>query len=271
MASSLPQIMTNKGMIQMKSDSRTFLKKDHLGHVRMIRLRSWLMSMTLSLRVVLRWSKTSNRWSRKSSPSSMSISSLQRIRSSSWEEQSSLKNGNITMDFSQQFIGELRKIFEVTGKVTTTGLKLQALSQDHKFSVTKSFIRSSGRLDGSAQRRPQVSRQRAFEIAHQSSRWRYQKSHSLAQVCQSDQRLRLCHGASTSNQESRWQVSFWFRLSAIQIQIGQVVKSQGHQQVAHCSQSSMSFFSPPAKLRLQLLTRQQSMNFTQWLRQQWNH
>ena len=43
-----------------------------------------------------------------------------------------LKNGNITMEFSQKFIDELLKIFEVTGKVTTTGLKLQALPEDQK-------------------------------------------------------------------------------------------------------------------------------------------
>ena len=43
-----------------------------------------------------------------------------------------LKNGNITMEFSQKFIDELLKIFEVTGKVTTTGLKFQALPEDQK-------------------------------------------------------------------------------------------------------------------------------------------
>ena len=36
------------------------------------------------------------------------------------------------MEFSQKFIDELLKIFEVTGKVTTTGLKLQVLPEDHK-------------------------------------------------------------------------------------------------------------------------------------------
>ena len=36
------------------------------------------------------------------------------------------------MEFSQKFIYELLKIFEVTGKVTTTSLKLQALPEDQK-------------------------------------------------------------------------------------------------------------------------------------------
>ena len=48
-----------------------------------------------------------------------------------------LKNGNITMEFSQKFIDELLKIFEVTGKVTTTGLKLQALPEDQKVQCDK--------------------------------------------------------------------------------------------------------------------------------------
>ena len=44
-----------------------------------------------------------------------------------------LKNGNITMEFSQKFIDELLKMFEVTGKVTkTTGLKLQVLPEHQK-------------------------------------------------------------------------------------------------------------------------------------------
>ena len=54
----------------------------------MFSLRSWLMSMTWSLRVVLRWSKSSFQSFRKSAPSSMSISSLERTRWSSWEGQS---------------------------------------------------------------------------------------------------------------------------------------------------------------------------------------
>ena len=48
-----------------------------------------------------------------------------------------LKNGNITLEFSQKFIDELLKIFEVTGKVTTTGLKLQVLPEDQKAQCDK--------------------------------------------------------------------------------------------------------------------------------------
>ena len=43
-----------------------------------------------------------------------------------------LKKGNITMELSQKFIDKLLIIFEVTGKVTTTDLKLQVLPEDHK-------------------------------------------------------------------------------------------------------------------------------------------
>ena len=55
-------------------------------------------------------------------------------------------------------------------------------------------------MDCSAQRRPQVSRQGAFKISHQSPRSGDQESCSLAQVCQPDQRLCLRHGASASGQ-----------------------------------------------------------------------
>ena len=50
-----------------------------------------------------------------------------------------LKNGNITMEFSQKFIDEMLKIFTVTGQVTTTGLKLHALSEDQKDQSTPSW------------------------------------------------------------------------------------------------------------------------------------
>ena len=43
------------------------------------------------------------------------------------------------MEFSQKLIDELLKIFEVTGKVTTTGLKLQALSEDQNTQCDKAI------------------------------------------------------------------------------------------------------------------------------------
>ena len=45
------------------------------------------------------------------------------------------------MEFSQKFIDELLKIFEVTGKVTTTGLKLQAIPEQkiRRLNATKSI------------------------------------------------------------------------------------------------------------------------------------
>ena len=121
-----------------------------------------------------------------------------------------LKNGNITVEFSQKFIDELR-FFEVKSKVTTTRLRLQALQKIRRLSVTKSLIKFQvscwkTSLDGSAQGRPQASSQGALKIAHQSAGSGHQKFHSVAQVYQSDKRFRLCHGTSASSQESRRQV-----------------------------------------------------------------
>ena len=54
-----------------------------------------------------------------------------------------LKNGNITMEFSQKFIDELLKIFEVTGKVTTNRSQASSSFQKiRRFSVIVSFIKS---------------------------------------------------------------------------------------------------------------------------------
>ena len=53
---------------------------------------------------------------------------------------------NITMEFSQKFIDELLRIFEVTGKTTTTGLKLQALSKDPKAQCDKVIHQNAGQL-----------------------------------------------------------------------------------------------------------------------------
>ena len=50
------------------------------------------------------------------------------------------------MEFSQKFIDELLKIFEVTGRVTTTGLKLQALPEDQKVQCDN-FIHQKYRSD----------------------------------------------------------------------------------------------------------------------------
>ena len=102
------------------------------------------MSMTWSLRVVLRWAKSSLQWFRKRSHSSMSISSLQRIRWSSLEEQSSVSRvATSRCNFLRKLVDELLKIFEVRDKVITTG------PEDHsptlrirvsKFSLTCSSV-----------------------------------------------------------------------------------------------------------------------------------
>ena len=68
---------------------------------------------------------------------------------------------------------------------------------------------------------------------------------------------------SLSFQSGIRKASFRFRLSAIQIQIGQVVKNQGSQQVVHWCQYSISIFSQQAELRHQLLIPQQRVNSMQ--------
>ena len=130
------QIMIKKGMTQMKSDSCTFLKKDQDGHVQLVVMAyvddlviSGSAQMVKDFIVSIQEEFTLKHVklpisSRQRTPVEFLGRSIKR-----------LKNGNITMEFSQNFIDDLHKIFEVTGKVTTTGLKLQVHSRRSEGSV----------------------------------------------------------------------------------------------------------------------------------------
>ena len=122
--------MIKKGMTQMKSDSCTFLKKDQNGHVQLAVMAyvddlviSGSAQMVKDFIVMIQEEFTLKHVNFLTSENSVEFLGRTIKR---------LKNGNITMEFSQKFIDELLKIFEVTGKVTTTGLKLQALPEDQK-------------------------------------------------------------------------------------------------------------------------------------------
>ena len=124
------QIMVKKGVTQMKSDSRAFLKKDQNGHVQLAVMAyvddlviSGSAQMVKDFIMMIQEEFTLKHVNFLTSETSVEF--LGRTIKS-------LKNGNITMEFSQKFIDELLKIFEVTGKVTTTGLKLQVLPEDQK-------------------------------------------------------------------------------------------------------------------------------------------
>ena len=152
-----------------------------------------------------------------------------------------LKNGNFTMEFSQKFIDELLKIFEVSGKVTTTGLKLGWLS-----SGMTSSIRPKSFQDHSSTHKIRISKL-SFTCSSMSIRPETSSS-----------------SWTLSFQSEIRKASFQFRLSAIQIQIWQVVKNQGNQQVVHWFKCSMSTFSQPVELKLsQLFTHQRKASSIQ--------
>ena len=148
-----------------------------------------------------------------------------------------------TMSFSQQFIEELLNIFEVTGKVTTTGLKHQAVPENQKAECDKAlhpkFRAATGKLFRMAQLRDHL----------------ISKFGSFAPVCQPEKALSLCHGTSAPCHKSTRQAPksgcqlFRFRL-------GKLSKKHGSQQVVHWFQFSMPIFNQPAEFKLQLLIHQ---------------
>ena len=90
-----------------------------------------------------------------------------------------------------------------TGRVATTGLKLQALSEDQKAQCDKvireKFRTAVGKLLWMAQLRYPIKELSRSLINPQDQDVKH-LMHLLK--CVSDQRLRLCHGASASCQES---------------------------------------------------------------------
>ena len=119
----LSQITVKKGVTQMKSDSRAFLKEDQNGHVELAVMAyvddlviSGSAQMVRDFIMMIQEGLTLKHVNFLTSDNPVEFLGRTIKR---------LKNGNITMEFSQKFIDELLKIFEVTGKVTTTGLKLQ--------------------------------------------------------------------------------------------------------------------------------------------------
>ena len=135
------QIMINKGMVQMKSDSCTFLKKDQLGHVQLA-VMAYIDDLVISQMVKGFTSMIQEYFTLKHVNLLTSENPVEFLGRTIKR----LKSGNITMEFSQKFIDELLKIFEVTSKVTIAGLKLQALSEDEKALRDKVIHQKSGEL-----------------------------------------------------------------------------------------------------------------------------
>ena len=119
------QIMIKKGMTQMKSDSCTFLRRDQNGHVQLA-VMAYVDDLVISGSAQM--VKIQEEFTLKHVKFLTSENSVEFLGRTIKR----LKNGNITMEFSQKFVDEVLKIFEVTGKVTTTGLKLQVLPEDQK-------------------------------------------------------------------------------------------------------------------------------------------
>ena len=124
------QIMIKKGMTQMKSDSCAFLKNDQNGHVQLA-VMAYINNLVISGSAqmvkdfIMMTQEEFNLKHVNFLTSENPVEFLGRTIKR-------LKNGNITMEFSQKLIDELLKIFEVTGKVTTASLKLQVLPEDQK-------------------------------------------------------------------------------------------------------------------------------------------
>ena len=121
--------MIKKGMTQMKSDSCTFLKKDQDGHVQLVVMAyvddlvtsgSAQMVKDFIVSIQEEFTLKHVNFLTSENPIEFLGRSIKR-----------LKNGNITMEFSQKFIDDLLKIFEVTGKVTTK-LRSQASSSSRR-------------------------------------------------------------------------------------------------------------------------------------------
>ena len=216
------QIMVKKGMTQMKSDSCAFLKKDQNGHVQLAVMAyvddlviSGSAQMVKDFIMMIQEEFTLKHVNFLTSENSVAFLGRTIKR---------FKNGNITMEFSQKFIDELLKIFEVTGKVTTTGLKLQVLPEDQKVqcdSVIHQKYRSAvGKLLWMAQLRD--------DLKHPV------KELSRSLINPQDQDIKISFTCSSMSIRletlfSSWSLSFQsgikkasfpFRLSAIQIQTG---------------------------------------------------
>ena len=166
-----------------------------------------------------------------------------------------LKNGNITMEFLRSSLmccsSSLMSLARSQQQVSSFKLfpKIRGLS------VARSSIKNSG--------------QRLANLLGWLKHPVKELSRSLINPQDQDTKnWFICSSTSIRQEISSlsWNLNFQsaiskeilkFRLSALEIQTGQVVKNHGSQQVVHWFQCSMPTFSQPADLRHQLLTHQQ--------------
>ena len=249
---------STKGWIQTKSDSCTFLKKDQMGHVQLA-VMVYVDDLVAS-------------------------GNAQMVKEfiTMIQEEFTLKHVNfLASENPVEFLG---RTIKRNSKMATSqwnslrsslmscskSLRSQARSQpqDSKFklfqkirrlNVTKSFIKNSGQLLENffgwlSSGMTSSIRSRSFQDHSSIPKIGTSKT-SFTCSSMSIRPETSSSSWSLSYQSGIRKASFRFRLSAIQIQIGQVVKNQGSQQVAvHWCQYSMSIFSQQAELRLQLLT-----------------
>ena len=228
------QIMVKKSMTQMKSDS-CFLKKDQNGHVQLAVMAyvddlviSGSAQMVKDFIMMIQEEFTLKHVNFLTSENSVEFLGRTIKR---------LKNGNITMEFSQKFIDELLKIFEVTGKVTTTGLKLQVLPEDQKAQcdrvIHQNYRSAVGKLLWMAQLRDDL-KYPVKELSRSLINPQDQDIKILFTCSSMSIRLETLSSSWSLNfQSGIKRAGFQFRLSAIQTQTGQVVKNQGSQRVVH--------------------------------------
>ena len=110
--------MISQDMVQTKSDSCAFLKKDQLRHVQLA-VMAYVDDLVIS------------------GSAQMVKEFISMIQEKFALEHINFRTSENPVEFLERTIktlknGNIFKIFEVTGKVTTTGLKLQALPEDQK-------------------------------------------------------------------------------------------------------------------------------------------
>ena len=120
-----------------------------------------------------------------------------------------VKNSNIMKEFSQKFMDELLNLLKVTGKVTTTSLKLKPVPENPKAQCDKAIGKHLRMAE------PKDDPNTMSRSCHARSSILKIRTSKIWLIC-----------SSLSFQAGISKGSFQFRLSAIQIQTGLVVKSQ---------------------------------------------
>ena len=225
------QIVISKGMVQMKSDSRKFLKKDQVGHVQLA-VMAYVDDLVTpgSAQMVREFiSMIQEEFTLKH----VNFLTSENLVDFLGRTSKRVQNGNSTMEFSQKFMDDLLRLFEVTGKVAITGLKLQALREDQRAQCDKVIHQKFRSVFGNffgwlSSGMTSTTRARSFQDHSSTRKIRTSNSHSLDALSSMSIRQETSSSSwSLSFQSGIRKASSRFSLSAVEIQSGQVVKNHG--------------------------------------------